>query len=135
MIRRPPRSTLTDTLLPYTTLFRSISDPDGLKPCAEFGIILLLFAIGLELSVNRLWQLRRLVFGLGALELLIIGISLAIVLTMMGQYWTGAAALGFALAFSSTAIVLPISGTTTPVGRAALSMLLLDRKSTRLNSS
>src|SRR3546814_10060976 len=56
----------------------------------------------------------------------LIGISLAIMLTMMGQYWTGAAALGFALAFSSTAIVLPISGTTTPVGRAALSMLLFE---------
>src|SRR3546814_2403718 len=49
----------------------TISDPDGLKPFAEFGIILLLFTIGLELSFNRLWQLRRLVFGLGALELLI----------------------------------------------------------------
>lgn len=104
----------------------TISDPEGLEPFAEFGIILLLFAIGLELSFNRLWQLRRLVFGLGAMELLIIGSSLAIVLSMMGQYWTGALALGFALAFSSTAIVLPIAGTTTPVGRAALSMLLFE---------
>lgn len=104
----------------------TISDPEGLEPFAEFGIILLLFAIGLELSFNRLWQLRRLVFGLGAMELLIIGSSLAIVLSMMGQYWTGALALGFALAFSSTAIVLPISGTSTPVGRAALSMLLFE---------
>lgn len=104
----------------------TISDPDGLDPFAEFGIILLLFAIGLELSFNRLWQLRRLVFGLGALELLIIGSSLAIFLSMIGQYWTGALALGFALAFSSTAIVLPIAGTRTPVGRAALSMLLFE---------
>ncbi|XUU59934.1 cation:proton antiporter [Erythrobacter sp. HA6-11] len=104
----------------------TISDPEGLGPFAEFGIILLLFAIGLELSFNRLWQLRRLVFGLGAMELLIIGSSLAVVLSMMGQYWTGALALGFALAFSSTAIVLPISGTSTPVGRAALSMLLFE---------
>ncbi|WP_394727544.1 cation:proton antiporter [Altererythrobacter sp. GH1-8] len=104
----------------------TISDPDGLTPFADFGIILLLFAIGLELSFNRLWQLRRLVFGLGAMELLIIGSSLAIALSMMGQYWVGALALGFALAFSSTAIVLPISGTSTPVGRAALSMLLFE---------
>ena len=104
----------------------TISDPEGLAPFAEFGIILLLFAIRLELSFNRLWQLRRLVFGLGAMELLIIGSSLAIVLSMMGQYWAGALALGFALAFSSTAIVLPISGTSTPVGRAALSMLLFE---------
>ncbi len=105
----------------------TITDAEGLKPFAEFGIILLLFAIGLELSFNRLWQLRKLVFGLGALELLIIGSSLAAFLGFVnGQAWTGAIALGFALAFSSTAIVLPISGTKTPVGRAALSMLLFE---------
>lgn len=104
----------------------TITDPEGLEPFAEFGIILLLFTIGLELSFNRLWQLRRLVFGLGTLEVFIIGSSVAGFLTMMGQYWTGALALGFALAFSSTAIVLPISGSTSPVGRAALSMLLFE---------
>ncbi len=104
----------------------TISDPEALDPFAEFGIILLLFTIGLELSFNRLWQMRKLVFGLGAMELLMIGSCLAIALSMMGQYWTGALALGFALAFSSTAIVLPIAGTHSPVGRAALSMLLFE---------
>ncbi|AKM07259.1 cation:proton antiporter [Pelagerythrobacter marensis] len=104
----------------------TISDPEGLEPFAEFGIILLLFSIGLELSFNRLWQLRKLVFGLGALELLIIGSCLAIALSMMGQYWTGAIGLGLALALSSTAIVLPIAGTHSPVGRAALAMLLFE---------
>ena len=104
----------------------TISDPEALDPFAEFGIILLLFTIGLELSFNRLWKMRKLVFGLGAMELLVIGSCLAIALSMMGQYWTGALALGFALAFSSTAIVLPIAGTHSPVGRAALSMLLFE---------
>lgn len=105
----------------------TITDPEVLTPFADFGIVLLLFAIGLELSFNRLWQLRKLVFGLGALELLIIGSSLAAFLGLAGLLnWTGALALGFALAFSSTAIVLPISGTRTPVGRAALSMLLFE---------
>ena len=104
----------------------TISEPDSLDIFAEFGIILLLFTIGLELSFNRLWQMRRLVFGLGAMELLIIGSSIALVLAMMGQYWTGAMALGLALALSSTAIVLPISGTASPVGKAALSMLLFE---------
>ncbi len=105
----------------------TISDPGALTPFADFGIVLLLFAIGLELSFNRLWQLRKLVFGLGALELLIIGSSLAAFLGLAGSMsFTGALALGFALAFSSTAIVLPISGTRTPVGRAALSMLLFE---------
>jgi len=104
----------------------TITDPERLEPFAEFGIILLLFTIGLELSFNRLWELRRLVFGLGALELTIIGSLLAAFLAMLGQYWTGALALGMALAFSSTALVLPIAGTKTPVGRAALSMLLFE---------
>ena len=104
----------------------TITDPERLEPFAEFGIILLLFTIGLELSFKRLWELRRLVFGLGALELTIIGTLLAAFLAMAGQYWTGALALGMALAFSSTALVLPMSGTKTPVGRAALSMLLFE---------
>lgn len=105
----------------------TITNPEVLAPFAEFGIVLLLFAIGLELSFNRLWQLRKLVFGLGALELLIIGSSLALLFGLSGTLaWPGALALGFALAFSSTAMVLPISGTRTPVGRAALSMLLFE---------
>ena len=104
----------------------TISDPEGLAPFAEFGIILLLFTIGLELSFNRLWAMRKLVFGLGALELGVIAALLTAFLSMMGQYWTGALALGLALALSSTALVLPITGTQTPVGRAALSMLLFE---------
>jgi CPA2 family monovalent cation:H+ antiporter-2 len=105
----------------------TITNPDVLTPFADFGIVLLLFAIGLELSFNRLWQMRKLVFGLGALELIIIGFSLAAFLGLTGMLgWTAALALGLALAFSSTAIVLPISGTRTPVGRAALSMLLFE---------
>jgi CPA2 family monovalent cation:H+ antiporter-2 len=105
----------------------TISDPESLTPFADFGIVLLLFAIGLELSFNRLWQMRKLVFGLGALEVLISGSALALFVGVAGSMTVaGALALGFALAFSSTAIVLPISGTRTPVGRAALSMLLFE---------
>jgi CPA2 family monovalent cation:H+ antiporter-2 len=104
----------------------TITEPEALEPFAEFGIILLLFTIGLELSFNRLWSMRKLVFGLGALELLSIGGLLAAALFGLGEGMTGALALGFALALSSTAIVLPISGTTSPVGRAALSMLLFE---------
>jgi CPA2 family monovalent cation:H+ antiporter-2 len=105
----------------------TISDPERLAPFADFGIILLLFAIGLELSFNRLWQLRKLVFGLGSLEILIIGSCGAVFMYYaQGMDRTAALALGFALAFSSTAIVLPISGTKSQVGKAALSMLLFE---------
>jgi len=109
-------------LLGYVT----ITDPERLEPFAEFGIILLLFTIGLELSFNRLWAMRRLVFGLGALETLVISGLLAAFLAMMGQHWTGALGLGLALALSSTALVLQIAGTQTPVGRASLAMLLFE---------
>ena len=104
----------------------TITDPEGLAPFAEFGIILLLFAIGLELSFARLWQLRRLVFGLGAMELIVIGTLLAVALAMIGQPVPGAIALGLALAMSSTGLVLRITDTKRPVGRAALSMLLFE---------
>lgn len=104
----------------------TITDPDGLEIFAEFGIILLLFSIGLELSFARLWAMRRFVFGLGSLELLLTGGALTFIFTTLGQGISGAMALGLALALSSTALVLKITNTTTPVGRAALSMLLFE---------
>ncbi len=104
----------------------TISDPEGLDIFAEFGIILLLFSIGLELSFGRLWQMRRQVFGLGSLELLGIGAAITAVLASIGHDIGGALALGLALALSSTALVLKITNTTTPVGRAALAMLLFE---------
>ncbi|OYW44429.1 MAG: sodium:proton exchanger [Sphingomonadales bacterium 32-68-7] len=104
----------------------TITDPEELAPFAEFGIVLLLFTIGLELSFNRLWTMRRQVFGLGALELLVSAALLGGFLTLLGQAWGGALALGLALALSSTALVLPMVGTQSPVGRAALAMLLFE---------
>ena len=50
--------------------YLSISNTHAIEPFAEFGIVLLLFSIGLELSFRRLWGMRRLVFGVGAAELL-----------------------------------------------------------------
>jgi CPA2 family monovalent cation:H+ antiporter-2 len=104
----------------------TITDPQGLGPFAEFGIILLLFTIGLELSFNRLWQMRKQVFGVGALELIVCGVALAIGLFLTGETPTGALALGLALAMSSTALVLKIADSGTPVGKAALAMLLFE---------
>jgi CPA2 family monovalent cation:H+ antiporter-2 len=104
----------------------SITNPAGIEPFAEFGIILLLFAIGLELSFKRLWAMRRKVFGVGVAELggsaLLIGIGLFV----MGNSLTAAAVLGLALAMSSTALVIPIAGTSSPVGKAAFAMLLFE---------
>ena len=104
----------------------TISDPHSIEPFAEFGIILLLFSIGLELSLKRLWTMRRLVFGTGAAELLLSGAMIGTALHMLGQDWAGALGLGFALALSSTALVMPLAGTTSPVGRGAFAMLLFE---------
>jgi CPA2 family monovalent cation:H+ antiporter-2 len=104
----------------------TITDPERLEPFAEFGIILLLFSIGLELSFDRLWALRKRVFGLGSLELISIAFALTFVLSAMGQSLPGAIALGLALAMSSTALVLRIVDMRTPVGHSALAMLLFE---------
>jgi CPA2 family monovalent cation:H+ antiporter-2 len=104
----------------------TISNPEAVEPFAEFGIVLLLFAIGLELSFRRLWTMRRLVFGVGAAELLVCALFLGLAVNMLGQSVSGSVALGLALALSSTALVLPLVGTTSPVGRSAMAMLLFE---------
>jgi len=104
----------------------TISNPEAIEPFAELGIILLLFSIGLELSFRRLWSMRRLVFGLGAAELLVSAAVIALGLHLIGQGIQGSIGLGLALALSSTAIVLPLVGTHSAVGRAALAMLLFE---------
>ncbi|QNE31205.1 sodium:proton exchanger [Sphingomonas sp. NBWT7] len=104
----------------------TISDPESIEPFAEFGIILLLFSIGLELSFRRLWTMRRLVFGTGPAELIGSAMIIGTALHLLGQEWPGAIGLGLALALSSTALVLPLVGTTGAVGRGAFAMLLFE---------
>lgn len=104
----------------------TITDPASLAPFAEFGIILLLFSVGLELSFARLWKMRRAVFGVGAAELVGSAALIGAGLAATGQSWSTALALGLALALSSTALVLKITDARTPVGHAALSMLLFE---------
>jgi CPA2 family monovalent cation:H+ antiporter-2 len=105
----------------------TIDQSDDIALIAEFGIILLLFSIGLELSFRRLWQLRALVFGIGAAELALGGLILGGALMLLTDYGAPAAfGLGIALALSSTALVLPIAGTRSAVGKASFSMLLFE---------
>ena len=106
--------------------YLTISNPHSIEPFAEFGIILLLFSIGLELSFKRLWAMRAQVFGTGPAELIGSAVLIAIAVHLLGQDWAGAAGLGLALALSSTALVLPLVGTTSPVGRGAFAMLLFE---------
>jgi len=104
----------------------SITDPAGIEPFAELGIVLLLFSIGLQLSFRRLIAMRRMVFGIGAAEMLLIAALIGGALIAFGWAVQPALWLALALAMSSTALVLPISGTHSAVGRAALAMLLFE---------
>lgn len=104
----------------------TISEPEAIEPFAELGIVLLLFTIGLELSFRRLWEMRTLVFGVGAAELLGSGLLIGAALWLIGQPAAGAFGLGLALALSSTALVLPMVGTRSRIGRPAFAMLLFE---------
>jgi len=104
----------------------TISNGSAVSSFAEFGIVLLLFSIGLELSFKRLWSMRAFVFGIGAAELILSAAAIAGGFLLFGASLYSAIGLGLALALSSTALVLPISGTHSAVGKAAFSMLLFE---------
>ncbi len=96
---------------------------------AEFGIVLLLFLVGLELSPTRLWRMRRDIFGLGLLQVALCGLAVTLVVYGSTPLSIAAAiALGLPLALSSTAQVLPMLQSAgrlrTPFGERAFSILL-----------
>ena len=86
--------------------FKLINDVEAILHLSEFGVILMLFIIGLELQPSRLWVLRRQVFGLGGAQVLITGLVLAGVVMAHGWRWQAALVAGLGLAMSSTAFVL-----------------------------
>jgi len=105
-----------------------IPDTDEGRHLAEFGVVFLMFSIGLEFSLPKLSQLRRNVFGLGGAQ---VALTIAVVLAVgaaAGASWRAALAVGGALAMSSTAIVLRIMSDRmqleTPHGRDIVGVLL-----------
>ncbi|WP_375460762.1 cation:proton antiporter [uncultured Enterovirga sp.] len=106
----------------------TISNSDEVAHLAEFGVVFLLFTIGLELSWERLRTLRRLVFGLGSAQVILSTLALAAIGMALGLPPTVAGIGGVALALSSTAIVIPILAEqrrlNSPTGRASFSILL-----------
>jgi len=95
---------------------------------AEFGVVFLMFNMGLELSLERLVLLRRYVFGLGAAQAAACALALMLCAKLLGQSWAASATLGIALALSSTAIVVPVLAEKKRLnsfsGRAIFSVLL-----------
>lgn len=106
-----------------------IADTEGVRRLAEFGVVFLLFTIGLELSFQRLWGMRRLVFGLGSAQVLASGLVIGSIAFAFGNSLSASIVLGLSLALSSTAIVVQLLvekfRLSTPVGRTGFGVLLL----------
>jgi glutathione-regulated potassium-efflux system ancillary protein KefC len=79
-----------------------------LRHVSELGVVLLLFVIGLEMRPEKLWSLRRVVFGLGSLQVVVTGLAIAAYASLIHESWKGALLLGLGLALSSTAFVVQI---------------------------
>jgi monovalent cation:proton antiporter-2 (CPA2) family protein len=105
-----------------------ITNVDAIASISSLGVVMLLFLIGLEVRPQRLWVMRRAVFGLGTAQVAIAATAIGGLAYAAGVPWRGAAALGAGLAMSSTAIVLPLLAErdllTSRAGRDAFAVLL-----------
>jgi glutathione-regulated potassium-efflux system ancillary protein KefC/glutathione-regulated potassium-efflux system protein KefB len=108
--------------------FGWISRVEDVLHASEFGVVLLMFIIGLELQPSRLWRLRREVFGMGGAQVLVTTVVLAAIAAALGQKASAATVAGFGLAMSSTAFVLQMLAEKNELasrhGRAAFAILL-----------
>lgn len=105
-----------------------INDPETVLKFSEFGVVMLLFLVGLELNPRKLWQLRVPIFGMGSLQVFgTIGV-VAGGLLLLGLSWPVALIIGIAASLSSTSLGLALMGERgllpTAGGRSALSVLL-----------
>ncbi|MDT7041750.1 monovalent cation:proton antiporter-2 (CPA2) family protein [Candidatus Nitronereus thalassa] len=105
------------------------SEVETLRHFAEFGVVFLLFLIGLEIHLDKLWQMRQAVLGLGTAQIVLTAGCLAGIGLYAGLPWPVALITGFGLAMSSTAFGLQILAergeTASPHGQAALAILLM----------
>ena len=110
-------------------IFHLIRDSEDILSVAELGVVFLLFIIGLELKPSRLWQMRKDIFGLGALQVGFSGIVLSALCLYPGGFdWRAAVVAGFGLALSSTAFALQLledrGDRSTRYGQRTFSLLL-----------
>jgi CPA2 family monovalent cation:H+ antiporter-2 len=108
--------------------YLTIEDRTRVEPFAELGVMFLLFLIGIEMSIARLWSLRRFVAGIGSAQFLLSAAAFALGLSVLGASTNAAIILGLGLAMSSTAVVMQLleeqGRTATPLGRVAIAVLL-----------
>jgi CPA2 family monovalent cation:H+ antiporter-2/glutathione-regulated potassium-efflux system protein KefB len=110
-------------------VFGLVGDAEEMIGFAELGIVLLLFLVGLELKPERLWRLKREIFGLGLLQVTLCGLAITgLIFVATGVSLAAGLALGLPLALSSTAQVLPMLQSAgrlrTPFGERAFAILL-----------
>jgi len=109
--------------------FGFISRIEEIRYIAEFGVVFLLFIIGIELKPARLWEMRHMVFGLGTAQVVVTGLVICGVALLLNQPLKTAIIIGFGLALSSTAFALQILNERGEIGeshgRTAFSILLL----------
>lgn len=86
--------------------FGWVSNTEGIQHLAEFGIVFLLFTLGLEFSIPRLMTLRRIVFGAGPLQVALTGLAVFAIMRLLGFDYTPSLITACALSLSSTAIVI-----------------------------
>lgn len=98
---------------------RLVTDVEEIRSISELGVVMLLFLIGLELRPQRLWVMRRAVFGLGPAQFVVSAAAIAVLAYAAGVREPGAIVLGAGLALSSTAIVLPLLAERDLLGTAA----------------
>ncbi|PJZ27735.1 cation:proton antiporter, partial [Leptospira kmetyi] len=105
-----------------------ITDVDSILHLSEFGVVLLLFLIGLELKPQRLWILRRPVFGLGGLQVVLTSLVFFVALSFLGLEKSQAIVISISISLSSTAFALQVLGEknelNTAHGRSAFAILL-----------
>ena len=105
-----------------------IGDADKVMHFAEFGVIMMMFLIGMELEPAILWRLRRQIVGLGGLQVTVTAMALMVVGIVLGHGWQASLAIGMALALSSTALVMQMLNeknlTHSVVGETSFSILL-----------
>jgi glutathione-regulated potassium-efflux system protein KefB len=106
-----------------------VGNAEEIAHISELGVVLMLFVIGLELSPQRLWVMRRHVFGFGSVQLVLTALAIFAVGMLFGLNWKAALVVGLGLALSSTAIGLQILGERkelqSPHGRLGFAILLL----------
>jgi len=86
--------------------FKLIGNAEQIMHFAEFGVVMMLFLIGLELEPSKLWKLRKLIVGLGGLQVILTTSAFTGIGLVMGYEWRPCLAISMALALSSTALVL-----------------------------